>query len=147
MLKANTGQRPPSVTGPRLPHLVTTLGRQRWRVLDDFVRGGIAVLLLVVPGAVAAVDHHGLERVPTHAHATPLVGPEQRHVHGFEIPHGHVASVEHVASAEPVALELEARSWWAPAPIISPSSAAGALLVFALQAALEIGRASCRERV
>lgn len=63
-------------------------------VLPEFLRAATLALLAFFPFGLAAVDHHALERIPTHGHlgvARPLV-PD--HVHGFEVAHSHDSAME-----------------------------------------------------
>src|SRR5581483_8821259 len=48
-----------------------------------------AALMLLFPVLVVAFDHHGVERLPGHAHLTMDGESVPPHFHGFEVPHSH----------------------------------------------------------
>jgi hypothetical protein len=51
---------------------------------------GFFILVLLLPTLLPAIDHHGVERLPTHTHLIPEGTTETPpHVHGFEVLHQH----------------------------------------------------------
>jgi hypothetical protein len=46
---------------------------------------------LLTPILLVAIDHHGAERIATHAHLSPVGENVPPHVHGYEVPHTHGA--------------------------------------------------------
>jgi hypothetical protein len=46
-----------------------------------------AALLLLSPGLLLTLDHHGAERLPMHAHAALAGEKVPAHLHGFEVAH------------------------------------------------------------
>jgi hypothetical protein len=54
----------------------------------------------VFPGFLIAFDHHGTERIPTHAHPLSVSSPREEHSHAYETTHEHhAAGISHEQSA------------------------------------------------
>ena len=73
-----------------------------WPALGGFVARGILLFTLLLPSMLAAVDHHGSERIPRHSHVSlDIQAPGEPfalgHVHGFERAHLH-AMIPNVAT-------------------------------------------------
>src|SRR5438067_13639546 len=56
------------------------------RCREDVARAAMVIVLLT-PILLLAADHHGAERLPTHAHAAPAGRTVSAHLHSFEMPH------------------------------------------------------------
>ena len=111
-------------------------GRGGQRVSGRWVAGAwfvccLVALAVVFPGLLVAADHHGAERISTHAHVLPPGAMDQGHSHGFERPHTHENGIPLAEGAVPVLVRGEPAS---PLPISAPPSAIALPLVAAILA-------------
>ncbi len=78
---------------PGLQSKALSSGRQR-AVISRWLGHVMAMLAVMLPGLVVALDHHGAERIPTHMHLSADGAPVSTHSHEFEVSHRHGAMVE-----------------------------------------------------
>jgi hypothetical protein len=64
----------------------------RNRDLQRAAANTMMAVALVFPILVVALDQHGVERLPNHAHAVPLGAAAPPHIHSFEIAHSSSAT-------------------------------------------------------
>jgi hypothetical protein len=73
----------------------------------------LLALAVVFPGLLVAFDHHGVERIPAHAHLSMASSPQEGHSHAYE--HGHEHSETSLSAEDATRVIIRRESATMPA--------------------------------
>ena len=70
----------------------------------------LLAVALAFPTLFVALDHHGVERLPTHLHVTSTAGVADAHAHTYDVAHSHAGTAADVESSAALIVRAAAQT-------------------------------------